>query len=136
MHITISIAFERIKWSDKSVPNHVVCYFSVKVWFNYSNKLYLQITQIFMIVSAVGLYSPALESIRNQEIFICPKDITKPNTQYRKHTIYYIQVDKKKRSGKNIMYGLKIICEYFIKTGLTDFNNHEEIPSNLQLVFE
>ena len=43
---------------------------------------------------------------KEQEIFICPKDIAKHYIQYRNHKIYYIQIDKK--SGENIIYGLKI----------------------------
>ena len=47
------------------------------------------------------------EQEQEQEIFIRPKT-TKQSIQHKNHTIYYIYVDIRKRSGKNIEYGLKI----------------------------
>ena len=44
---------------------------------------------------------------QEQEIFIRPKT-TKQSIQHKNHTIYYIYVDMRKRSGKNIEYSLKI----------------------------
>ena len=46
------------------------------------------------------------EQEQEQEIFV-PKT-TKQSIQHKNHTIYYIYVDMRKRSGKNIEYGLKI----------------------------
>ena len=44
---------------------------------------------------------------RKRKYLFVPKT-TKQSIQHKNHTIYYIYVDMRKRSGKNIEYGLKI----------------------------
>ena len=44
---------------------------------------------------------------QDRKYLFVPKT-TKQSIQHKNHTIYYIYVDMRKRSGKNIEYGLKI----------------------------